>query len=105
MKSPAILIFDEATSALDTETEKEIQKALATVSKGCTTVIIAHRLSTIIDADEILVFDKGEIIEQGCHQDLLGLNKTYSQMWEKQQEAKEAAEKLDKKQVNSLLVN
>ena len=72
LKAPAILVLDEATSALDTFTEREIQDALDRVSRGRTTVVIAHRLSTVVDADEILVLDKGVIVERGTHDALLG---------------------------------
>lgn len=70
-KDPAILILDEATSALDTESEKSVQLALNNLMKGRTTLVIAHRLSTIKEADEIVVLQNGEIIEQGNHYDLL----------------------------------
>ena len=72
LKQPKILIFDEATSALDTRTEREIQTALKAVSANHTTLVIAHRLSTIVDADEIAVFDQGEIIERGTHEMFTG---------------------------------
>ncbi len=87
LKQPKILIFDEATSALDTRTEREIQTALKAVSANHTTLVIAHRLSTIVDADEIAVFDQGEIIERGTHEMLLADNGTYAAMWQRQQEA------------------
>ncbi len=70
-KNPPILILDEATSALDTESEKLVQEALSNLMKGRTALVIAHRLSTIQQADEILVIDKGEIVERGHHQELL----------------------------------
>lgn len=85
LKRPQILIFDEATSALDSATEQEIQRSLREVSIGRTTLMIAHRLSTIVDADEILVLKQGEIIERGTHEELLSANKTYADMWRKQQ--------------------
>ncbi|HNG36765.1 MAG TPA: ATP-binding cassette domain-containing protein, partial [Nitrosomonas sp.] len=85
LKNPLILIFDEATSALDSRTEKNIQHELKQLSKNRTTLIIAHRLSTIIDADQILVMDKGRIVEQGNHQQLLATNGIYAQLWEIQQ--------------------
>jgi ATP-binding cassette subfamily B protein len=84
LKNPSIYFFDEATSALDSSTEKEIQKNLQKISKGKTTLVIAHRLSTAADADNIIVLDKGKIIEEGTHEELLSLDKTYKQMWEKQ---------------------
>ena len=84
LKNPKILFFDEATSALDSITEKEIQKNLENMSKDKTTLIIAHRLSTAAYADNIIVLDKGSIIEQGSHNYLLDLKGKYFEMWEKQ---------------------
>jgi len=84
LKNPSIFFFDEATSALDSSTEKEIQENLKKISKGKTTLVIAHRLSTAADADNIIVLDKGEIIEEGTHEELLKLGKVYLEMWEKQ---------------------
>jgi len=84
LKNPKIFFFDEATSALDSSTEKEIQKNLESVSKDKTTLIIAHRLSTAANADNIIVLDKGVIIEQGTHDSLLLLKGKYFEMWEKQ---------------------
>ena len=86
LKNPRILLFDEATSALDTNTEREIQKSLAEVSRGKTTLVIAHRLSTIIDADEILVLENGQVIERGQHDSLLTERGRYFEMWQRQQE-------------------
>ncbi|MDE3021672.1 MAG: ABC transporter ATP-binding protein/permease [Pseudomonadota bacterium] len=85
LKNPGILIFDEATSALDSASEKAIQAELKRVSKGRTTLIIAHRLSTIIDSYQILVFEKGRIIERGTHLQLLKIGGAYAQMWALQQ--------------------
>jgi ATP-binding cassette, subfamily B, heavy metal transporter len=87
LKAPKLLVFDEATSALDTKTEREIQRSLAEISAGRTTLIIAHRLSTIIEADEILVLDKGHIVERGHHCELLARGRVYAAMWSRQQEA------------------
>jgi ABC-type transport system involved in Fe-S cluster assembly fused permease/ATPase subunit len=96
LKRPRILMFDEATSALDSHTEKEIQASLRDVSSGLTTLVIAHRLSTVVDADEIIVLDKGQIIERGAHGQLLEQGGAYSAMWAKQQEAAQALETLAK---------
>jgi ATP-binding cassette subfamily B protein len=87
LKDPPILLFDEATSALDSHTEKDIQAALRKVSVNRTTLMIAHRLSTVVDADEIIVLDKGQIVERGTHRDLLLRQGRYASMWNKQQEA------------------
>ena len=90
LKGPPILLLDEATSALDSFTEQEIQTALKTVSKNRTTLVIAHRLSTVVDADEIIVLDKGLIAERGTHAALLRKKGLYAQMWNRQREAEEA---------------
>ncbi|MDH4284518.1 MAG: ABC transporter ATP-binding protein/permease [Gallionellaceae bacterium] len=88
LKNPAILIFDEATSALDSKSEKAIQAELRNVARDRTTLVIAHRLSTIVDAHEILVMDKGHIVERGTHRDLLMQQGVYAQMWALQQQEK-----------------
>jgi ATP-binding cassette subfamily B protein len=94
LKGPPILALDEATSALDSFTEREIQAALERVSKGRTTLIIAHRLSTVVHADEILVLDKGVIVERGKHEDLLARGGLYAGLWSRQREADAAEEAL-----------
>ena len=80
LANPAILILDEATSYVDTRTEKHIQEAMLRLMENRTSIIIAHRLSTIRNADTILVLDKGQIIEQGTHAELMALNGRYTQM-------------------------
>jgi ABC-type transport system involved in Fe-S cluster assembly fused permease/ATPase subunit len=85
LKNPPILLLDEATSALDSETEHEIQDALMRAGEGRTVLTIAHRLSTIADADRIVVLEKGEIMEQGRHDELLALEGRYAQLWHRQQ--------------------
>ena len=94
LKKPAILIFDEATSALDSKSEKLIQAELKRIASARTTLTIAHRLSTIVDAAQILVMDKGRIIERGAHRELLAANGTYAHMWELQQQEEQAQLKL-----------
>lgn len=94
LKAPAILLLDEATSALDTHTERDIQTALDEVSQNRTTLVIAHRLSTVIDADEIIVLEKGDIVERGTHETLLQTGGLYASMWDRQLEATEAEERL-----------
>jgi subfamily B ATP-binding cassette protein MsbA len=83
-KNPEILILDEATSALDTTSERLVQEALSNVMKGRTTVVIAHRLSTIISADIIVVLDKGQIVQQGTHQELLQQPGLYKELHDMQ---------------------
>jgi len=90
LKGPKILIFDEATSALDSRSEKAIQGELKRIAANRTTLTIAHRLSTIADADQILVMDKGRIIERGSHQELLAARGFYFHMWELQQQEEQS---------------
>jgi ATP-binding cassette, subfamily B, heavy metal transporter len=86
---PRVLILDEATSALDSATERAIQASLREASRGVTTLVVAHRLSTVADADEILVLDRGRIVERGRHEDLLRRGGLYARLWRRQ-----AAEKV-----------
>jgi ATP-binding cassette subfamily B protein len=81
LANPEILILDEATSSVDTRTELRIQKALLTLMKGRTSFVIAHRLSTIRDADQVMVIDRGTIVEKGTHQELLVQQGTYSRLY------------------------
>ena len=89
LKNPRILVFDEATSSLDSRSEQSILASLKQVAMQHTTLVIAHRLSTIIDADRILVLDKGELVEQGTHQQLLSQKGLYAHLWQLQQEKRE----------------
>ncbi|MCL1817355.1 MAG: ABC transporter ATP-binding protein/permease [Spirochaetaceae bacterium] len=84
---PPVLILDEATSSIDTETEKLVQKALATVLEGRTSLVIAHRLSTIRSASRILVLAEGRVIEEGTHEELLAREGTYSALYRLQMQA------------------
>ncbi len=94
LKGPPILVLDEATSALDSYTEKEIQDALERVSRGRSTLVIAHRLSTVINANRIIVLDKGVIAESGTFNELLAKGGLFAGMWNKQREADLARETL-----------
>ncbi|KAF1812774.1 hypothetical protein P152DRAFT_396283 [Eremomyces bilateralis CBS 781.70] len=84
LKNPKIVLLDEATSAVDSETEGQIQDAFSRLSVGRTTFVIAHRLSTIMDANLILVVDKGHIIERGTHDELLAMKGKFFKLWTKQ---------------------
>ena len=84
LKNPDILILDEATSDLDTESEYYVQKALENLMKTRTTLVIAHRLSTVINADKILVFDKGRLVDMGHHEELIKRDGIYKVLFERQ---------------------
>lgn len=84
LKNPKLLILDEATSALDSESETQVQDALDNLMKKRTTIVIAHRLSTIVNADKIIVMDKGKIVEIGTHEQLLQLNGRYKELYDMQ---------------------
>ena len=111
LKGPPILILDEATSSLDTITEKEIKESLEGLSKKRTTLVIAHRLSTVVNANNILVIDKGKIVEKGDHQTLMKKDGLYTDMWLTQQAIEKAQETLKnvkpeyKKLVNNAIEN
>ena len=81
VRNPRILLLDEATSALDTESEKVVQDALDKAQMGRTSITIAHRLSTIMNVDQIYVIEKGEIVECGRHEELVGQGGSYSRFW------------------------
>ena len=84
LKKSPIILLDEATSSLDAETENKIQKAITYLTKGRTTIVIAHRLSTILNADKIYVIDKGKVIGEGKHEELLNSSQVYKNFYEKQ---------------------
>ena len=86
LKDPEVLILDEATSALDTISERVVQQALDTASRGRTTIAIAHRLSTIVAADVIFVIDHGQVVERGTHRELLELDGIYARLYHEQTE-------------------
>lgn len=92
LKQPEVLILDEATSALDSYSEQLVQEALAMFQKDRTVLVVAHRLSTITGADQILVLEQGEIIEQGTHQELLSLGERYAQYWQLQAQGEVAVD-------------
>lgn len=94
LKKTPIMLFDEATSALDTETEKQVQEAINSVSKGSTSLIIAHRLSTVKDCDKIIVLKHGNIVETGSHEELLKMpDGYYNSLWSKQSQQSERMRK------------
>ena len=84
IKKTPIILLDEATSSLDSETESKIQKGLAYLTKGKTTLVIAHRLSTILNSEKIFVIDKGNVVAEGTHERLLETSSIYKNFYEKQ---------------------
>ena len=84
LKNPPVLILDEATSSLDTESEKLVQQAIEKLMKDRTVLVIAHRLSTVKNVDEIIVLEKGEIIERGSHPELMRKNGKYAKFYDVQ---------------------
>ena len=87
LKDADIIILDEATAFADPENEHLIQESFKKLSKNKTTLMIAHRLSTVIDADKILVIDKGKIVEEGTHAELIGVDGQYKKLWEEYQKS------------------
>jgi len=85
LRDPRVLVLDEATSALDAATESSINKTLEHAAKGRTLVSVTHRLASIVDMDRIFVMDRGRLVEQGRHDELLALGGVYHELWEKQQ--------------------
>jgi ATP-binding cassette subfamily B protein len=81
LKDPPVLILDEATSSVDNETEAIIQRSLEKIAVGRTTIVIAHRLSTVRNADRIFVLERGQLIEQGKHDDLVASGGIYAKLW------------------------
>lgn len=98
LKRPPIMLFDEATSSLDSQSERAILAALKEIAEGHTSLVIAHRLSTIIDADNIIVMQKGKIAEQGTHEKLLAKGGSYFELWTAQQKQHSQVEKEESSQ-------
>jgi ABC-type multidrug transport system fused ATPase/permease subunit len=82
LKNPDILVLDDSTSAIDTETEYEIQKALRGITRSKTTIVIAHRITSVQDCDRIIVLDKGRVIEEGTHEELIENNGFYKKIFD-----------------------
>ena len=89
LKRPPVLVFDEATSSLDSKSEQAILAALREIAEGHTSLVIAHRLSTVVDADRIVVLQRGEIVETGDHEQLLQAGGYYAELWRAQQRREE----------------
>ena len=84
LKNPSILILDEATSALDTITEQAIQQSFDELARGRTSLVIAHRLATVRNADRIVLIEKGKVVEQGSHEELMALGGGYAKLFNTQ---------------------
>ncbi len=84
LKNAPILVMDEATSSLDSITERFIQDQLDSIMQGKTVIVVAHRLSTVAHLDRIIVFDKGRVVEDGSHQELLKKRGQYYRLWSRQ---------------------
>jgi subfamily B ATP-binding cassette protein MsbA len=84
LKDPALVILDEATSSLDSESERLVEEAMADLLRGRSTLIIAHRLSTVLRADRVVVIERGSIVEEGKHNELLALEGVYSRLYKGQ---------------------
>jgi ATP-binding cassette, subfamily B, heavy metal transporter len=95
LKNPPILVFDEATSALDSRSERAIQGELEQIARGRTTLVIAHRLSTVVHANQIIVMDRGRIVERGTHEELIRAGGHFAQMWALQQQQAAREERAD----------
>jgi ABC-type multidrug transport system fused ATPase/permease subunit len=89
LSNPHVLILDEATSSIDSESEQWIQRATQALTKGRTSLLVAHRLNTVRDADRIVVLLKGQIVEQGTHEELVALGEVYHGLFEMQFQALE----------------
>jgi ATP-binding cassette subfamily B protein len=100
LKNPPVMLFDEATSALDSRSERAIQHELDQIARNRTTLIIAHRLSTVVHAQQIIVMDRGRIVERGTHAELLRAGGLFAQMWALQQRAVQADDQVETAGVN-----